>query len=274
VSVHLTKFTAKRLDKKATAEVIQNKKASGDAGRWQTNLLPAGAMEKISKLDGEIRRFHYEHTLAWSDSGARLLPSKKFLDYSTEMRKFKARRETEVCAFVSSYNSHVAEARRTLGDLFDDSNYPSDTTIADKFQFRWDNAPVPASGDFRIDVSQRELEEMEESLNGKLQAAEQAAVNDLLERLSKPLSDMADRLGDPDAVFRDSLVENLRGIIKVLPDLNITGNKKLLEIADALQKNVTLFDADQLRSDKQLRGTVAKRVDQHLENLQSLFPAA
>lgn len=273
VSLHLSKFTAKRIDRPTTAETIYRKGAAGNAGHWTTNLLPSGAMEPISKLDGEIRRFHYEHTLPWATDGDRLLPCRKFSDYGVQMRQFGRERQDRVREFGDNYSGYVSQARSILGALFDDANYPSRDRALDKFKFTWTTAPVPTAGDWRIDTSKEEIAEMEAGLSAKLKAAEEAALGDLVNRLTEPLAKMAEKLNDPDSTFRDTLVTNLRDVIKIIPDLNITGNARLQKIADAVKAEVSVFGADTLRTDTTIRATVADKVQEHLNQLQNLFPA-
>lgn len=274
VSLHLAKLSARKTDEATTVETIARKGATGDAGKWQTNLFPAGSLEPIAKLDGEIRRFHYEKTLPWADDGNRLLPSRMFQVYSAEMRRFASDRQSRVLDFQQKWPSIVADAQVQLGSLFCPSNYPNQSTVIDKFKFRWDTSPVPGRGDFRIDVPAKEMEAMERSLAEKIEAAETIARNDLVGRITAPLGKIVDRLSDPDGRFRDSLIENLRQIAGSIDVLNITGDSRLAEIAAALNSADSIIHADPkaLRSDPTYRSVVLRTAESYLGQLNEVFP--
>ena len=91
-----------------------------------------------------------------------------------------------------------------------------------------------------------------------LQESAETATTELRERIGEALRSYAEKLADPDKIFRDSLVSNLADIVNLAADLNL-GNDK--SIADLVEQARTLAAVDpaQLREDKNLRAESAVR---------------
>jgi hypothetical protein len=86
-------------------------------------------------------------------------------------------------------------------------------------------------------------------------------------RLGKAVGAMADRLGDPDAVFRNSLTENLAEAVSALRDLNICGDPQLEAMRRRIEKTLTGFTADELRNDMSARKTAATAAKAAVEDI-------
>jgi hypothetical protein len=63
-----------------------------------------------------------------------------------------------------------------------------------------------------------------------------------------------------EGIFRDSLVENVRELVAVLPSLNITGDPTLAAVA-ARMEALCRDDADELRDNAAARASVAAEAD-------------
>ncbi len=278
VSVHLTKMSGACIDKKITEQVLHQEYASGSAGKWSTDLFPNGALKPISKVDGDIRKYFIDQTLPWADSGVRLLPQSRFMEYSNELSNFSVIRDQKVDEFFNNYDYHIREAQRTLGGLFRSEFYPSENAARKKFKFSSDVQPVPSSGDFRTDAPKDEIKAMEESLAAKMERAAELAERDLAERLAVPLAKMVEKLNAPtedgkSPIFRDTLITNIRDIVEKIPSFNITGNPAF----DALHKSmtspgaITHFTAGLIRDSPELRKNAAAQAGLFLTQLEDMF---
>ena len=59
------------------------------------------------------------------------------------------------------------------------------------------------------------------NLDARMDDAEKKTISDLWERLIVPVRAMVEKLSEEDAVFRDTLVSNLRDIVGLIPALNL-----------------------------------------------------
>jgi len=67
-------------------------------------------------------------------------------------------------------------------------------------------------------------------------------------------TDMAEKLGNPDAVFRDSLVNNLVELVDLIPALNFTVDPELDQLARATRDKLANLDPENLRTDLRYGG--------------------
>ena len=272
VNLSISMFSPKKTDKKVTADVIRDNNASSDAGKFVKSLLPEEACEEIRKIAGEARQWHYEHSLPWTDEGARILPSAHYLEYTEAMRKFRARFEIAVEAFVSRYPEFVETAKSRLNGMFKAADYPEHSAIQHKFKFKTDFLPLPSGADFRVDVAEDEVRELRQQVDERVKEAQENAVRDLWQRLAEPIQCMVNRLSDPDAKFKDTLVGNLRDIVQLIPILNFTGDSTLEDFRRRVQADLLCYSADGLRNSNSARRETAERARQILATLSDYLP--
>lgn len=261
VRLSISQWTAKKYDKKATKEVLDNHSASADAGRFNKALVAQSAVKVISKIANEARTFHYANTLPWQDDGSRILPAANFSQYSGEMRKLRGKFEAIVSDFIDSYPSLVADARYNLNGLFNEADYPDQSKIASKYGFEVDIMPMPEAADFRVDLADEELFRIRADIGAKVQSATDKAMTDLWDRLYQAVSHMSAKLGEPDAIFRNSLVENLVELCDLLPRLNVTGDRALETMRQKVESSLCQHHPDTLRDSAAARQETAKSAD-------------
>lgn len=269
VEFNASVWTARKLDRTTTDEVINNKNArSHDAARVNKYLLAGhDQLEKIQKQVANTRIYVYDQTLPWSDNGQRLLPVTKFLAFDQAMDDKKQEFEKLVADFVQVYPTLITAQAMSLGDMFKRDDFPSAAEIARKFAWSLGYLPVPKAGDFRVDVgneAQRELQEKLEELSNKRVAE---AHQSLWTRLHEHLQRMADRL-QVDKVngeekprrFHDTLVTGGLELCDLLKDLNLTQDQDLENARSRLEKTLLGVEPDELRKNMDTRQHVASEV--------------
>lgn len=270
MDITLHSFATTRTDIRVTGEVLQNKSAQGDSGRWVTKLLPKEATQPISQIDGQIRKLHRQQTLPWSDKGARILPSANFDNYMSKIRSLRRQREELVEAFRRTYPVYLNAAQKKLGALFNPDNYPSASEASEMFEFQINATPVPHENDFRIQLnSPTDLSNIQKDLSQQIKAAEQNAVVDLFQRIAEPLARMAERLSDPEAKFKNTLVTNIEEITNLIPSLNVTGNPRLNDLHNTIKSQLTHYTPDALRNSPADRSAAASKAQSILSQAQA-----
>ena len=250
-------WSARKLDKTATAKVKEEYQTSSDAGRYNKALIATNALKKVQSAAGDARTFHYQQTLPWNDDGARILPAANFFAYSEGMRKHKAAFQAAVSEFLTEYPALVEDAKIRLNSLFVQSDYPSTENIVSKYSFETQVDPLPDANDFRVDLGDAEVSRIKAELDARSQQAQAAAMKDVWSRLHTAVSAMAERLSTPDAIFRDSLVGNIVELVDLLPRLNIAGDTELDRLTREVYARLTAYEPETLRTDKKTRQTVA-----------------
>jgi hypothetical protein len=262
--LNISQWTARSYDKKISKKVESEYNAH-DAGRYNKVLIAKEAIKAITKAAGEARTFHYENTLPWSDLGDRILPTLNFESYSQKMRELRAVFEGEVNRFIDNYDSYVKEAKQRLNGMFNERDYPHIKELPRKYNFNIVFDPLPRVADFRVDISHQETEAIRANLQERLEQGHEKVTRDLWERLHKVVGAMVNRLSDEKAVFRDSLVVNIQGIVELLPRLNITGDLSLDKARREIEAKLCQHTPQMLRTNTVLRNEVAREA----ENIQT-----
>ena len=229
MTLSISQWTARKHDKHASSEIEKNHGAK-NAGRFNKLLVDADALKPIASAASALRDYHNTNTLPWTDDGRRLLPSKLFMTYTQNMRQLKDTFNTRVREFVNEYPGLVQAARLRLGTLYDPQDYPDASRIMLKFSVNIDPEPVPSANDFRVDMGETEMARVRQEVEEAVRGRQQKAVNDLFERVREVVGVMHERLSDPKAVFRDSLVDNVRSLHGLIPALNLTDDQLLIQL--------------------------------------------
>ena len=226
-------------------------------GRYNKRLVGENeASLKLTVITGDARQFHYTYTLPWATEGPRILPAAAFVTYAEHMRTYKQEFEAAAAEFTRDYQTMKGQARNLLGTLYNANDYPAD--IADRFLFRWTVLPLPDAGDFRVHLAQAEIDNIKEQITEDLQTATSGAMREVWQRLYEGVSKMAERLNTPDAVFRNSLVENLRELCKLLPLLNLTQDTRLDTLGQEIEARLNYHEPSTLRNNNKMRNQVAQ----------------
>lgn len=273
VSLSISQWTARKLDKKATKEVADNNRASTSAGRYNKSLLPLNDMlANVHQKTGVIREKFAKNTLPWGIDGTRILPSANYLQFMQDFRKEKAEWQTLVTSFIDNYDYLVAEAKRWLGDLYDPNDYPTKENITNKFNMDMAILPVP-SNDFRVALSSDELTRIQEDLEIRMATVQQEAMNDCWHRLYKHVEHITEKLSDPKNIFRDSMIENARETCDLLTRLNIAEDPNLEAMRQQVERKLLDHHPDTLRNDLDVRQDAAEEARKIMDAMATFMGA-
>lgn len=278
VRLSVSVWTARKYDRKVTDEVNKQHAAGKDAGRFNKHLFGGKDSSKshaaVVAAASAARTAHYANTLPWADEGWRLLPTANYFEYTETIRKTKAAFETAVAEFMAEYPDLRENARRLLNGMYKEEDYPTASKLASAFACSTEFAPVPAAGDFRLDLPADKLGEIEESTTARVQRATADAMRDAWGRLASVVEKLGERLSEPDAIFRDSLIGNVSEMTSILTRLNITDDPALEGMRARVEERLANLNPDSLRTNKKLRAAVAKEADDILKSMSGLYGPA
>ena len=274
VEFNASVWTARKLDKTTTNEVVASKNAGAkDAARVNKHLLACRTeLDIIQQAVGRARQFVYDNTAPWSDSGLRLLPTVNFMKFTERMNDFEEEMEALVKAFVVIYPTLITAQALALGDMFKRDDYPTANEMMTKFSFRVNYMPVPSSGDFRVDVGNQAQAELKARLESLTQERIDSAMADVRERLSTHLKRMSDRL-TTDYVggeakqrrFHDTLVDGALELCDLTKALNVTNDLALETARSQLEQLLVGVTPTDLRKNEAIRQDVKRNVDAILD---------
>lgn len=257
VQLSISQWTARKYDKRITKEVAHSNNTSVDAGRYNKSLLPMNDyLDRVHKKTTHIRNKFYENTLPWGLEGTMMLPSANYLNFMTEFRKEKSEWQSLVRDFIDNYDALKDNAKRFLNGLYNEADYPTRTDVLCKFDIDMAVFPIPSS-DFRVSIADHELTSIQQDVERRVAEAQGKAMQDVWQRLYDRVKHMADKLADPKAIFRDSMIENAREICSILPRLNFMDDPNLESLRQEVELGISNHHPDALRNDPDLRRETA-----------------
>jgi hypothetical protein len=257
VQLHISQWTARKYDKRASQEVVSAHGATSAAGRFNKALLPMNEkLEHVHKKTNHIRTMYYENTLPWGLDGTMLLPTSNYLAFITEFRKEKAEWNVLVQDFLNEYDQMRLDAQRALGGLYNPADYPATSELKSKFKIDLAVFPVPNS-DFRVSIASDELTRIQQDIERRVKEAEQAALRDVWQRLYERVKHIAEKLSEPEAIFRDSMIENAKELCALLPRLNFADDPHLEAMRQQVEASL-IKHPDALRNNPDLRRDTAE----------------
>lgn len=270
VSLRISAWSARKYDRKVSQDTATAHGTTLDAGRYNKHLLPgdAGSYKALVSHVANLRVSHYAQTLAWSDDGWRLLPVKNYSAYTDMLRQGFHTADTLLSEFCTEYPSLQNDARRILNGMYSDTDYPSN--IRSRYGWSVEYAPVPCGTDFRVTLAAGEIEAIAARTEERVKQAFSDAQQDAVKRLADCLSRIHERLAQPNAIFRDSLIGNARELCDVLTRLNLTGDAQL----EALRRQTEILaasDPQTLRDNPDVRVSTANEAQSILDAMTATY---
>jgi hypothetical protein len=256
VTLTINCWTNRKYDKTVSTEV-ELSHAAKDAGRYNKLLIDKAALDPITKIGNAARSYHYALTLPWGDNNERLLPGALFMDYGDQIRQFKSDFAGKVRDFLTHYPKLVNDARERLGTMYNPLDYPAVEDIKGKFGLEVSFTGIPSAKDFRVDLNEAYVSTIRREIEERTNQRIEEAMKNCWARVREVVTNMHTRLSDKDAKFRDSLVENARELVAILPALNITGDPELTKIGIEIEG--LLLSPDRLRHDPGKRAETADK---------------
>lgn len=270
VYLSISQWTGRKLDRRATETVAKTHAASSAAGNYTKKLLPgARELERVNAHAHAMRRFFYEQTLPWFSDGARIISAKNYMEFTREFQKRKSELDAAVSEFLDVYPALQAHAQNALGDLYSPADYPSGVSLARKFTCEIDFMPLPDVGDFRTEISDSEREKF----LSRMRDVETRAMRDAWSRLYDVIEKAAEKLKTPDAIFRNSLLDNVTELCSLLPRLNVTDDPQLEAKRLEVESLVAKMSPDVLRDNALERQNAAAKLNEIMNSMGAFMGA-
>ena len=278
IDFSVSQWTGRKLDKRASEEVeVSNSASLGVANVHKRIMGKCPELDTIHKFVGNLRNSHYSMTLPWSDQGLRIVTTMGLEKYTKAMTERQQQFEKLVGKFIQVYATRIDEAKTTLGNLFVSDDYPSLEMMQSKFGWRLNFIPIQESGDFRVDIGNEQAEVLKEQYTKYYDTQYTNAMNDLWDRLYKPLARMSERLDYPEdadkdtkKVFTKTLVSNVTEVLDLLKAFNVNDDRDMEMAHKKLRHALNGITPEALREDDHLRLDTKRSVDEVIKNLPTI----
>ena len=171
--------------------------------------------------------------------------------------------------------TNIDQARLDLGKLFRIEDYPSKESLQAKFGIRYRIAPVPDADHFMARLASDDTARAKRDIERQIEERLHEAVGDLYRRLGEAVERVSERLqegedGKP-LLFRNSMIENIRDLVDVVPRLNIFGDDRLARLCEDVKDRIAHADPDTLRPSPQFNPNVRRQVKRDADTLMEKF---
>lgn len=283
VNISISQWSGRKHDKKVTREVEEAHNAqTGEAGRFNKMLTSKDFLAGTNRTANAFRQYLYEQTLPWGDNGDRLLPSANYFDFLAGAVKYENDFNDEVNKAVDLFDEELMKAQVRLNGLFNRSDYPNKVEFKSKFSCKVCFMQLPDISDFRIDLKDTEVNVLRQSIESEMNNRLTESVTNIWERIQKQLEHMKERFTgttvrtlkdgtkeEKPAEFKDSLFENLKDLIELLPKLNITNSPAINDICEAMKG--LIIDPEKVRQSTMIRSRKAEEVNDILNKFDAYF---
>lgn len=175
--------------------------------------------------------------------------------------------------FISEYPALKARAKQFLPNgMYNEDDYPDATQIYKRFKMDMAVFPVPST-DFRVQIGDAEMERIKSDIEGRVSQAAQNAMFDVWQRLFDKVKHIAEKLADPKAIFRDSMIENAQELCELLPKLNFSDDPNLERMRQEVEAKLAGNHPDALRNDPDLRRSTAEEAARIMDVMKGFMGA-
>jgi hypothetical protein len=226
---------SKMLDQTLMTKVSQNSAWL----RGKKFLINPELLGPLHTSSHQARNLVQQYSLPFPITSLYLIPKESLAFVDERLAYQQALFQDKAEAFIGTYELAIAEAKRNLGTLFNEADYPADISSKFKFEWRFLTLDIPGRGSILSpEVYEREkvkfLEMMEEArIMSAVALREEFAdiVDSLVERLSS-------NNGQPKTI-KSSMFNKLHEFVVDLTTKNIFDDEKLMELANIARDTIS-----------------------------------
>lgn len=255
-------------DSEIESQIEEDSRAEPDSTSFYKKITRCPVFKDYKKMVSRVRRKHYLLTLPWLDGGIRILPASLLFVYRNEVVAHTHRINEEAERISMRRDEIVEYAKKHLGDLYRESDIPSEGHLKDIFGVSVEYWPMPDVNDWRLQSTKEVLNEMKAKIRAQIAERYDQTVASVYHRLTTALSKLHKALMGKR--LHASTVEHFNEIVSLLPALNIWENKELERLHQELVREIGTLDVDSLRKSEHERTKKAVEVNKILSKLQGL----
>jgi hypothetical protein len=254
------------------------------ASCWQgSRMLDAAVMEQIGSSDwlkgrkylvnpeilnpiraviSRARKDLERNALPFPITGLILVPKERIEAVEEILDRHRSDFKQEVDRFIEGYHGARDLARRGLGELFSDFDYP--LGIRDKFGFEWRYLTLETPGKYRI-LTPEIYEREKQKFQSMMEETRVLAISALRQEFAECVNHMVDRLtNDPEGkskVFKNCMVEKVQAFLDSFQGRNLFQDDELADLVEQARSVLHGIDPDNIREDIWLKQRIADQMN-------------
>lgn len=260
--------TCWQLDKKLPQSMLADV-GNVDFLRGRKLLLAPDSTALIKQHIGKARNYLRKISLPFPIKGCVLVPKKLIPEIQEHLKEIEWHYNSAVEDFLYWYPQTVKDAKESLGELFDECDYPTQEAVKNKFRFQWRYITIGPSVSRVLPPSiyKEEVKKFRELM----EQARREAITALREEFVDLVTNIADKLQNHDdgrpRRLRDAAVENLKQFLDNFSSRNIFEDEQLSELVEQCRGIITNTNANAIRGNTQVREEVHLQMEKILAGI-------
>lgn len=260
--------TCWQLDKKLPQSMLADV-GNVDFLRGRKLLLAPDSTAIIKQHIGKARNYLRKISLPFPIKGCVLVPKKLIPEIQEHLKEIEWHYNSAVEDFLYWYPQTVKDAKESLGELFDECDYPTQEAVKNKFRFQWRYITIGPSVSRVLPPSiyKEEVKKFQELM----EQARSEAITALREEFVDLVTNIADKLQNHDdgrpRRLRDAAVENLKQFLDNFSSRNIFEDAQLAELVEQCREIITNTNANAIRGNTQVREEVHLQMEKILAGI-------
>lgn len=260
--------TCWQLDKKLPQSMLADV-GNVDFLRGRKLLLAPDSTALIKQHIGKARNYLRKISLPFPIKGCVLVPKKLIPEIQEHLKEIEWHYNSAVEDFLYWYPQTVKDAKESLGELFDECDYPTQEAVKNKFRFQWRYITIGPSVSRVLPPSiyKEEVKKFQELM----EQARSEAITALREEFVDLVTNIADKLQNHDdgrpRRLRDAAVENLKQFLDNFSSRNIFEDAQLSELVEQCRGIITNTNANAIRGNTQVREEVHLQMEKILAGI-------
>lgn len=270
VSVYIGQTGKTKLSKTLSEEAAEKHQADQKSLKGVVSLLQAKDVKGIVAVVNAARFGLYHRTLPWDDRGWRLLPVAQIGDFQLEMTDLKKKFGLAVDELITHYDTLEASYRKRVNDLAHEVPFPTKEQLRAGFQFQVVTMPVPRTGDIRLKLPAKAVEQLKKEVESEMADRLREAQEEIIIRLIDVVRKLDTQLKKDDGRLFKSLITNIRKQVDILPSLNVANDPEINRKIARVKKELANVDIEGIREDDTAKAQVARVTASILNDLQDI----
>lgn len=240
-----------RRDKRVKEAACAAYGSDADMVNGTKKLIAEERIKAVYTAEAKAREAHRAMTVPWGDKD-RAISVDQVPKCKSTLDKCLDIYDAAVKDFVTYYVDYIAEGQGKLNGLADARDYPPANEIAAHFTFSYGFEPLPVGrDDWRVKASDDVLAylvaETEKAATERAANALREPAERIREAVARMVESLSGYTGGRKGSFNDSMVDDIRELVDMLPALNLAGDARLAAIGDELKSKLCTLDAEAYR---------------------------
>ena len=252
--------------------VTEEKKCNSSMLKTGVSMYDKYRISEFTRALSTLRTFYTDNTLPWDTKSWRVIPSSKYKDFKDTLETYITEcQDAYQKVFIDEYDDLKSSFEDNKGDL--DMEFPTKESFEDALQIEYDMGAAASTSDIRIQgIDQEARRELKESMEKQYETKIKTGVSDIVDRLSKAVTDLSSRTSQEDQngkKYKRSL-ENLNELTDIVENLNITGDKRIKEACQTIREDICQWSPEAIKTTPMVRDGINEVSGSVVEKLSTI----